>query len=249
MMEEEKDQLTITIVYDNNTYDPGLTTDWGFAAVVTYGGHTLLFDTGADGNTLLGNMRALGIEPGNIQYVVLSHEHRDHVGGLQSLLASGVKPDVLLLSSFPEDFKRQTREGTAVFETTPGSSVTDHIYVTGEIPGDIPEQALVIDTGLGLVVITGCAHPGIVQIIERTQELFDKQVYLVLGGFHLRSKSEAEITSILRDLRRLEVQKVAPCHCTGEQAIAMFADEYKDDFIQAGVGCKVIVSSVPTPEP
>ena len=87
-----------------------------------------------------------------------------------------------------------------------------------------------------LVVITGCAHPGIVAIVERARDMFAQPVRLVLGGFHLGSKSEAEIDAILEDFRRLEVEQVGPCHCTGERAMTRFALEYGKNFIQVGVG-------------
>ena len=103
----------------------------------------------------------------------------------------------------------------------------------------IPEQALVIQTGQGLVVITGCAHPGIVAILEKVQNLFAEPVNLVLGGFHLGDKSEAEIDAILNDFRRLEVEQVAPCHCTGEYAITRFVAEYGKDIFQVGVGSMI----------
>jgi len=106
----------------------------------------------------------------------------------------------------------------------------------------IPEQALVIRTGQGLVIITGCAHPGIVAIVEQAQEMFAEPIHLVLGGFHLGSKNIAEIDAIRRDFRRLGVAQVAPCHCTGERAISMFAAEYGDNFIQTGVGKLIVLN-------
>ena len=146
-----------------------------------------------------------------------------------------------LLPSFADAYKRQVGQVTQVIEVTPGQVIADGILTTGEIGGNIPEQALVIRTGKGLAVITGCAHPGIVRIIERAMELTDDRVYLVVGGFHLGNKSKAEISAILADFQRLGVQKVAPCHCTGERAIAMFADEYGQAFIQVGVGTLITV--------
>ena len=101
---------------------------------------------------------------------------------------------------------------------------------------DIPEQALVVKTESGLVIITGCAHPGIVAIVEQAQGMFADPLRLVIGGFHLGSKSKAEVDSILKDFRHMGVQQVAPCHCTGERAVTMFAAEYGEDFIQTGVG-------------
>ena len=95
--------VRITIVYDNVELDARLKTGWGFAALVEYGGQTLLFDTGADAPTLLDNIRTLGIDPTRIQYVALSHIHDDHVGGLSGLLATGVRPAVYVPPSFPSD--------------------------------------------------------------------------------------------------------------------------------------------------
>jgi 7,8-dihydropterin-6-yl-methyl-4-(beta-D-ribofuranosyl)aminobenzene 5'-phosphate synthase len=230
------DELRIIIVYDNNPFDPRLKTAWGFSALVEYRGKVVLFDTGGDGQILLKNMQTLEIDVGRIQSIVLSHGHEDHTGGLSALLIGGFKPPVYLLPSFSDTYKRQGEQMTQVIEVTPGQSIGDGILTTGEIAGDIPEQALVIRNGNGLVVITGCAHPGIVRIIERAIELTGDPVYLVLGGFHLGSKSEPEISNILTDFRRLGVQKVVPCHCTGERAIAMFVAEYGEDFVKAGVG-------------
>jgi 7,8-dihydropterin-6-yl-methyl-4-(beta-D-ribofuranosyl)aminobenzene 5'-phosphate synthase len=233
------DVLRITIVYDNNPFDPRLKTAWGFSALVEYREQTLLFDIGGDGRILLENMRILGIDPARIQSVILSHAHGDHTGGLSALLDIGNQLSVYLLPSFADTYKRQVGQVAQVIEVVPGQIVGDGILTTGEISGSIPEQALVIHTGEGLVVITGCAHPGVVRIIERAIDLTDDPVHLVLGGFHLGNKSETEISAILADFRRLGVQKVSPCHCTGERAIARFAEEYGQAFVQAGVG-KVI---------
>ena len=127
-----------------------------------------------------------------------------------------------------------------VIEVTPGLLIAENQYTTGEMGLSIHEQAMVIQTDQGLVIITGCAHPGIVEIIEQSGLMFDEKVRLVLGGFHLGSKSKAEIETILKDFRRLGVEQVAPCHCAGEGAITKFAEEYGENFIRAGVG-KVIV--------
>ena len=86
--------LKLTILYDNTAVDTRLKSDWGFAALVEYGGHTLLFDTGADGSMLLDNMRQLDVDPKSIEAVIFSHEHGDHTGGLQALLETGVRPTV-----------------------------------------------------------------------------------------------------------------------------------------------------------
>ncbi|MEJ2708264.1 MAG: MBL fold metallo-hydrolase [Anaerolineales bacterium] len=233
--------LTITIIYDNNDFDQRLKTAWGFSALVEYHDHTLLFDTGGDGPMLLENMRILGIEPTQIESVMLSHGHADHTGGLGGLLEYGARPTVYMPASFSSVFKKQVSKKTEVIEVTPGLTIAAGLFTTGEMGRSIPEQALIIQTEQGLVIVTGCAHPGIVEIVEQTQTLLDGQVRLVLGGFHLGGKREAEIDAILTDFRRLEVEQVAPCHCTGDQAIAMLAAEYGEDYIQAGVGRRILI--------
>jgi 7,8-dihydropterin-6-yl-methyl-4-(beta-D-ribofuranosyl)aminobenzene 5'-phosphate synthase len=233
--------LTITIIYDNNDFDQRLKTAWGFSALVEYHDHTLLFDTGGDGPMLLENMRILGIEPTQIESVMLSHGHADHTGGLGGLLEYGARPTVYMPPSFSSLFKKQVSKKTEVIEVTPGLTIAAGLFTTGEMGRSIPEQALIIQTEQGLVIVTGCAHPGIVEIVEHAQTLLNGQVRLVLGGFHLGGKRKAEIDAILTDFRRLEVEQVAPCHCTGDQAIAMLAAEYGEDYIQAGVGRRILI--------
>jgi 7,8-dihydropterin-6-yl-methyl-4-(beta-D-ribofuranosyl)aminobenzene 5'-phosphate synthase len=196
----------------------------------------VLFDTGADGPTLMGNLRALNIDPAKIEAVVLSHAHGDHTLGLDSLLATGVRPPVYVLPSFPAEFKRQVAETVDVIEVEPGQSIVEGIFTTGELAGPVNEQALVIESGRGLVVITGCAHPGIVEIVTEAKRLADPDVHLVTGGFHLVRTPVEQVGAIIADFRRLGVEKAAPSHCTGDAAIAMFRDEYGDDFIASGVG-------------
>lgn len=241
MTPDINDHLIITVVYDNNAYDPRLKTEWGFAALVEYRGHTILFDTGGDGSTLLNNMNLMEIDPTRIESVILSHAHGDHVGGLDGLLAQGTHPTLYLIPSFSEDFKRRAAKLVTVIEVVPGQTITAEMFTTGEMSRGVPEQALVIKTNQGLVVKTGCAHPGVVQVVEQAMNLFGGKVHLVLGGYHLRSKSTSELDAIMAEFRRLGVEKVAPCHCTGDQAIQMFSDEYGNDFIQAGVGRVVVV--------
>ena len=236
----EPKTLTITIAYDNNTYDPRLRTAWGFSCLIEYRGQVVLFDTGGDSPTLLANMATLGIDPGEIEAVVLSHIHGDHTGGLSGLLpmaSDGLT--VFVPQSFPSRFKNAVRTRAQLVEVSEARKIGEEVYTTGEMGTGIIEQSLAVKTDEGLVVITGCAHPGIVDIVHKARTLFDDEVYLVLGGFHLGGKSQRKIEGIISEFRRLGVRKVAPCHCTGEQAIRMFHQEYGEDFVQAGVG-KVI---------
>ena len=246
---EEVDSVRFTIVYDNNEYDSRLKTAWGFACWVEIGEATVLFDTGGDSPTLLGNMATLGLDPQAIDVVVLSHIHGDHTGGLAGLLDTGARPTVYVPAAFPVSFKDGVRARTDLVEVTGPLEILPGVHTTGELGSNIVEQALVVETEAGLVVVTGCAHPGVVEMVRRStsltagraQEAVGGEVALVMGGFHLGGASAAEIATIVEDFQQLGVQGVAPCHCSGDVARALFEQAYGEDFISAGVGSRVQV--------
>jgi 7,8-dihydropterin-6-yl-methyl-4-(beta-D-ribofuranosyl)aminobenzene 5'-phosphate synthase len=245
---EAMEIVTFTILYDNNAYDPALRTDWGFACMVETGAATVLFDTGGNGTILMGNMAALGFDPQAVDVVVLSHAHGDHTGGLAALLDAGVKPIVYVPAAFPASFKADVRARTDLVQVIDPIEILPGIYTSGEVGSSIVEQALMVETGEGLVVITGCAHPGVVQMVRRAKEAVEGGAgrgsatpLLVMGGFHLRDASRSQIETIIADLRDLGVQRVAPCHCTGDVARQMFADAFGGDCTLAGVGQVFVV--------
>lgn len=231
--------VTFTIVYDNNAYDPALRTDWGFACWVETDEVTVLFDTGGDGAILLQNLEQLNLDPGRVDAVVLSHAHGDHTGGLAALLDRGVRPTVYVPASFSDQFKGQVGARTELVEITDAMIIGPGIHTTGQVTSGLVEQALAVETSQGLVVVTGCAHPGIVKMVRRANEVAGDGIALVLGGFHLGSASAAQVEGIIADLRSLGVEQVAPCHCTGDKARQAFADAFGDDAILAGVGWSI----------
>jgi 7,8-dihydropterin-6-yl-methyl-4-(beta-D-ribofuranosyl)aminobenzene 5'-phosphate synthase len=195
-----------------------------------------MFDTGGDDPTLLKNMETLRIQVSQIQGVVLSHAHKDHTGDPVDLLNTWIQPPVYLHPVFPENSKREIARLTKVFITNPGMVIAEGIHTTGEMHKKISEQALLIKTGLGMVIANGCSHPGIVSVIELAKELLPAPVHLVMGGFHLKDHQRLIITEIAQTFRHLVVEKVAPSHCTGEKAITLFKEAYGASFVASGVG-------------
>ena len=234
-------QVTLTVVYDNNDHDAELKKAWGFACLVDTGEEKILFDTGGDAATLLGNMAQLGMDPLAVDAVVLSHIHLDHTGGLAGLLDTGVRPKVFVPAAFPDSFKEGVGARTELVEVTGPKEVVPGICTTGEVGSEIVEQALVVETNDGLAVITGCAHPGVTEMVRRAHETWAREVILVMGGFHLRSASREQIASIIADLRQAGVQWVAPRHCTGDTARAMFAQAFGEGYLSTGVGREVAI--------
>ncbi len=236
------DQIHLTIVYDNNAYKESLQTDWGFSCFIQGLEKSILFDTGGKGNILLGNMEKLKISPMDIDLVFLSHYHRDHTGGLSTLLRFNPKIEVWLPKFFPQDFKEQLLSAvTSLVEVEGHQKICDGAFTTGVIKGWIKEQSLVLDTTQGLIVVTGCAHPRLINILPKVRNMFGENIHLVLGGFHLAGFQTDEIQEVIDMLNALKIQKIGPCHCTGDKALRMFAGEYAENFIMAGAGKEIFV--------
>jgi 7,8-dihydropterin-6-yl-methyl-4-(beta-D-ribofuranosyl)aminobenzene 5'-phosphate synthase len=232
--------VTITVTYDNNPYDDRLRTAWGFSCLLRLPEKTILFDTGGDSSILLDNMDQLQIDPKEIDIVVLSHIHGDHVGGLGGILNQNSDVTVYLPASFPRSLKEEIKlYGAEVQEIHEARELFDGVYTTGELNGGIKEQSLIVKTDEGLVIITGCAHPGVVNVVQKAREIAGDKVYLLLGGFHLGGASASKIESIIDSFEQLGVQRVAPCHCSGDNARRLFREHYGEGYIECGVGRRV----------
>ena len=110
------------------------------------------------------------------------------------------------------------------------------VYSTGELGVWIKEQSLIIRMDKGIILITGCAHPGIVKIVNAAKNIIGDDVLLVMGGFHLAGARKPLIEEIISDMKKLDVGCVAPCHCSGDLARQLFKIEYGDKYIAVGVG-------------
>jgi len=231
---------TIAITYDNNPYDDRLRTAWGFSCLLRLPEKTILFDTGGDSSILLDNMDQLQIDPKEIDIVVLSHIHGDHVGGLGGILNQNSDVTVYLPASFPQSLKEDVKlYGAEVKEIHEPRELFDGVYTTGELNGGIKEQSLIVKTDEGLVIITGCAHPGVVNVVQKAREIAGDKVYLLLGGFHLGGTSASKIESIIDSFEQLGVERVAPCHCSGDSARRLLREHYGEGYIECGVGRRV----------
>jgi 7,8-dihydropterin-6-yl-methyl-4-(beta-D-ribofuranosyl)aminobenzene 5'-phosphate synthase len=240
MNKEEK--IRLTIVYDNHPIKEGIESDWGFSCFIEGVEKNILFDTGRSGDILLSNMEKLGIQPYGIDLVFLSHAHKDHTEGLPALLTKNSKIAVWLPDFFSPSYKKSiTSAGAQIVEVDNFRKICEKAYTTGVIQGWIKEQSLILDTSNGLIVVTGCAHPRIVKIVSTAKELMGKNVHMVVGGFHLAGFTETEIGEITAKFRELDVEKVAPCHCSGDLCRTIMSGEYAVNFIETGVGKEIVV--------
>jgi 7,8-dihydropterin-6-yl-methyl-4-(beta-D-ribofuranosyl)aminobenzene 5'-phosphate synthase len=238
----EEGSIIITVVYDNSPSEKQLIADWGFACVVKGLSKTILFDTGAHGDLLLKNLGTLGIAPTEINVVVLSHVHWDHTGGLTDFLQRNNNVIVFLPAAFPKSFKDGVRRaGAVVVETEKAQQICPGASTTPVLGEKIVEQGLCLETGRGIVVVTGCAHPGIVEMTRAAQGTSGNRVYAVLGGFHMYTASAGEVTRVIETLRNMGVQRAGPCHCSGDRTRAMMKEALARGYIELGVGTRSLV--------
>jgi 7,8-dihydropterin-6-yl-methyl-4-(beta-D-ribofuranosyl)aminobenzene 5'-phosphate synthase len=237
ILETGVENLRITVVYDNYQYQQGLTPDWGFSCLIEGCEKTILFDTGDNGSILLENMDKLGVNYEDIDIIVISHNHGDHTGGLFRVLERTHNVTVYISGFYSDTFTFAAKEkGAEVVEVSDSIEICKNVYSTGALGGGIIEQSLIIETEKGLIIITGCAHPGVVHIVETSKELVSGDVLLVMGGFHLRDKDSSYLESIISQFKDLGVIYAGPCHCSGDLTRELFGREYDEYYIEIGVG-------------
>lgn len=194
--------MIFKILYDNEA-KKGFKSGWGFSCLV---GNNILFDVGAERNTLIHNMSNLSIDFEDIDIVVLSHEHGDHIGGIGIINMLG-EVDVYVPRSFSREFKNRLRskKKVEVREVYNKEELYKGIYTTGQLGRLTKEQSLVIKTDNGMIVLTGCSHPGLEKIIKTASSF--GEIYGIIGGFHGFSNLNA-----LNDLKL-----IVSCHCTAKK--------------------------------
>jgi len=206
--------MKITIIYDNTAWNRNLKPDWGFSCLVETEKTTLLFDTGANGDILLNNMETLGIDPKNIDAVFISHGHWDHTGGLSKLL--GLNPVRVFI---PVSCSEPTGASDVV-RIKKMREIDDGMCSTGELNGI--EQSLAVKTDRGIVVIAGCSHPGVDNILRAVSQL--GKTVAIVGGLH--GFDEFELLG--------SMETVCPTHCT--QYIHQIRKMYPGKYIEGGAG-------------
>jgi len=216
IISEEK--MRITIIYDNTVYKKGLRADWGFSCLVEIpqpAGKRILFDAGTSGKILLSNMKNLNINPASIDEIFISHAHFDHTGGLSAFLNVNNRVTI-----FVPPTVRDIQKAEKVVYVDKAQELHENIFSTGELLN--VEQSLIIKTENGLVIIVGCSHSGIGNILESASQ-FGKP-YALIGGFHGFNKF-----NLIEDL-----EVICPTHCT--QYIDEIRSLYPEKYTEGGAG-------------
>ena len=213
---------------------------WGVSFLI---GEDVLFDTFGDPGVLLNNMRKFNIDTAKIKHIVLSHDDWDHISGLWYLIQDRKDITVYICPGFKQEIKdRIASFGVRVVEVEPFTMIKEDVYSSGQIQTfcegrSIFEQVLVVKFLKNLTIITGCAHPGVVNIIDAVKRHFSRErVYFILGGFHLKDNTDAMNLNIIKNLQELGIRRIAPTHCTGKRATEMMRGIYGYDFVRVREG-------------
>ncbi len=268
--------LEILTLVENTVNSPELMAEHGLSYLIKIDNEKFLFDTG-QGYVLLNNAQKLEVKFNELNAVILSHGHYDHVGGLEDVLKKVDRMDVYTHPdafvpkySIRNDEERSTgmpkskdeyQELGAVFHFNRDKrKLNKYLMLTGEIPRNndfetvsksfyikkngellnddiIDDQALIIKTQKGLVVVLGCAHSGVVNTLEYVSEITgEKNIYAVLGGTHLKGAGDKRIDETISIFKKFNVKHIAVSHCTGFKAAAKLYSVFGENFKQNNVG-------------
>jgi len=207
--------MKITLIYDNTAFRKDLQPDWGFSALIEVENTPrILFDTGANGEILLENMKKLEIEPASIDEVFISHAHFDHIGGLTEFLKVNSKARIYVPPSFLGPSNRE------VITIRKPIKIHKNVFSTGEL--EEIEQSMGVITPKGIVLIVGCSHPYMGHILNTAGQF--GEIYAIIGGMHGFSELE-----LFQDLGL-----ICPTHCT--QHKAELKKLYPEKYVEGGAG-------------
>lgn len=244
------DYVKITILLDNNP-NGTLLSPWGLSILVETDDLTILFDSGIDPVALENNSEQLGIDlVSDCDFIVVSHEHPDHVNGLTFI--SDSRENVTLYTPYYGYTRSWTRDFFQI-EVEDYLVVTPGISIVGRgLDGvlDYSEQALVVNVeNLGLVILVGCSHPGVDNIVSKVMDdLNVNDIYMVLGGFHMLNENQETIEGTIDALINMGVQHVYPVHCSGNETRNYLESTYPANYGEAAVGFQIALNGInPSP--
>lgn len=237
------ESLDLTVVCDNYPHGE-LSALWGVSILIETKDSKVLLDTGQSYSSLRDNSLALNKDLSEVDFVVISHDHWDHVGGLSYI--EEVNPGVTVYVPSLMDsqtFNTINQSDLNVIKINETTIIQPGFAIIGELNGPPYEQALVVNVkDVGLVCFVGCSHPGVENLVEKATTDLEHDPYMVIGGFHMGNTIEQEIHDTIERLLELGVKKIFPIHCSGDLFRQYMADHYPQQYGQAHVGFQMTIN-------
>jgi len=224
--------MVFKVIIDDEKLEPGYKPGWGIS--VYFPDLTLLFDTGEDNLPLEQNLSIAGIEKEDIKYIFITRDNWEHTGGLEAVM--GVNKVVYVPSRASSDLIEMIHSvGAECRETERIKEILPSVYAVRSPVEEVPEQALLIQGGLGVSIMIGSSKSGALNIMKATQALL-QPIDLLFGKLNALSLNEGELLTLAREIDRYKPRRVAPAHCSGRIALKIFKGYFKDRFIDVGIG-------------
>ena len=244
---KKSDMFTISMIYNNTGPSENMESSWGLSIWIERDDQATLFDTGGDAKTLLHNIEKKKLDLQNLKQIVISHNHWDHVNGLEEILEkTNFKPKVFIVDNDAEIFRNKYPQAKIVSVSKP-QKIDDGIWSTGQLVDEyrdniISEQSVVLQKYNSVYLFTGCSHTGIVEMVKQVKHSFpSKNIELVAGGFHLLREPVSKVVIISDKLQEFGVKKLAPSHCTGDKAIEHFKTDWGEQFVAFNLGDELTI--------
>lgn len=252
--------MKIHVLVDNHA-SRDYSAEWGLSFFIE-SSKNLLFDFGSS-DLYLKNAKKLGLDISTVDTIILSHGHWDHGNGLEYLSNKRLicHPEAFSrryskngeFIGIPFDIKEAKEKYELVLTREP-YMIDENTIFLGQIPRLVDfeaknstsfkedgsmdfimdDSAIVYKTEKGLVIISGCAHSGICNIIEYAKQVSGvNNIYAVLGGFHLKENNELTKRTI-DYLRKLNIERISASHCTGFDTLVQFANVFNSKPFTSG---------------
>ncbi len=231
--------MQVKVIADGSSKFERFVRRWGLSLLVD---EDVLFDTFGDPNVFIKNIRKFNIEVDKIRHLILSHDDWDHVAGLWRLLSYRNDFLVYVCSGFKQEIKDKIASfHVRCIEVSGWLQIKENVYTTGELSvvsrgRKIYEQSLVVRGDEGLMVICGCAHPGVDAIVKRSKEILGEDICYLLGGFHLKDNAQKTNMHMINELQKAGIRKIVPLHCTGSSACRLLRKMYGTECLKLSEG-------------